>query len=444
MDAKLKSFLAERGLLKDFEEYCSSPASPESASEMDIDKQYVPRTTVHYPSDESESDYFHSDDSKGGDEPFTKVQSRKARARRARLIASGAITLGPGFQCYSPAKPKNNPGPTPSPATPVAPTPTPSWRNMGEKKKPEQTDNDSKKAKKPKTIVVEDDDAPLPAPRKEQKPPPIFLWEKEKFSEIRRQCELKNITISHARNTKNKGLKVQPDSISDFRNLTNLLATMKAAYHTYSLKEEREFRVVLKGVLRVSARRGIKVELPHKRSSPGQCHNCQLYGHSSKNCFRKARCVKCLGDHGTAACTRNKETDGPPACVLCNTSGHTANYLGCPRAAPKKYPTPSRNNRDNNSHPNDKAAPRRAPARAVSKNATYANVTAGRRKDPPKTKSDVSTDTLSQIMSVISIIDINELADLAKSFKAASNPVEKLLILAKHASLVETIKNNKF
>ncbi|GBP76377.1 hypothetical protein EVAR_53652_1 [Eumeta japonica] len=121
MDAKLKSFLAERGLLKDFEEYCSSPASPESASEMDIDKQYVSRTTVHYPSDESESDYFHSDDSKGEDEPFTKVQSRKARARRARLIASGAITLGPGFQCYSPAKAKNNPGPSPSPATPVAP-----------------------------------------------------------------------------------------------------------------------------------------------------------------------------------------------------------------------------------------------------------------------------------------------------------------------------------
>ncbi|GBP00713.1 hypothetical protein EVAR_76955_1 [Eumeta japonica] len=60
-----------------------------------------------------------------------------------------------------------------------------------------------------------------------------------------------------------------------------------------------------------------------------------MYGHSSKNCFQRARCVKCLGDHGTAACTRNKDTDGPPACVLCKSSGHTANYLGCPRA-PKR------------------------------------------------------------------------------------------------------------
>ncbi|GBP71354.1 hypothetical protein EVAR_57739_1 [Eumeta japonica] len=75
--------------------------------------------------------------------------------------------------------------------------------------------------------------------------------------------------------------------------------------------------------------------------------------------------------------------------------------------------------------------------RPISKNTSHANVTAGRRKDAPKTNSDVSTDTLSQIMSVISIIDINGLADLAKSFKAASNSVEKLLILAKHASLVD-------
>ncbi|GBP21788.1 hypothetical protein EVAR_10967_1 [Eumeta japonica] len=61
-----------------------------------------------------------------------------------------------------------------------------------------------------------------------------------------------------------------------------------------------------------------------------------MYGHSSKNCFQLARCVKCLGDHGTAACTRNKDTDGPPACVLCKSSGHTANYLSCSRAPKRK------------------------------------------------------------------------------------------------------------
>ncbi|GBP56691.1 hypothetical protein EVAR_12370_1 [Eumeta japonica] len=80
------------------------------------------------------------------------------------------------------------------------------------------------------------------------------------------------------------------------------------------------------------ARLRIKGELLHKRSTPGQCYNSQLYDHCSKNCFSKARCVIYPGDHGTAACTRNEETDCPHDCVLCNTSGHTADYLKCPRA----------------------------------------------------------------------------------------------------------------
>ncbi|GBP76376.1 hypothetical protein EVAR_53651_1 [Eumeta japonica] len=147
------------------------------------------------------------------------------------------------------------------------------------------------------------------------------------------------------REIQNKGLKVQPDSISDFRNLTNLLATMKAAYHTYSLRKSAS-SVLSQAYQRVSARR-------------------------------------VSGDHGTAACTETKkQTARPPVSFV--TSGHTANYLDA--RAPQKYPTPSRNNRDNNSHPNDKAA--RTDARASGlKNATYANVTAGRRKDPPKPKA---------------------------------------------------------
>ncbi|GBP04470.1 hypothetical protein EVAR_55305_1 [Eumeta japonica] len=44
-----------------------------------------------------------------------------------------------------------------------------------------------------------------------------------------------------------KGLKIQPATVTDFRNLSALLATLKVAYHTYSLKEEHEFCVVLLG-----------------------------------------------------------------------------------------------------------------------------------------------------------------------------------------------------
>ncbi|GBP66983.1 hypothetical protein EVAR_49958_1 [Eumeta japonica] len=38
------------------------------------------------------------------------------------------------------------------------------------------------------------------------------------------------------------------------------------------------------------------------------------------NVKARVRCVKCLGDHGTTVCTRNKDTDVPHACVLLTES----------------------------------------------------------------------------------------------------------------------------
>ncbi|GBP75772.1 hypothetical protein EVAR_60085_1 [Eumeta japonica] len=46
----------------------------------------------------------------------------------------------------------------------------------------------------------------------------------------------------------------------------------------------------------------------------------RLYGDSSKNYYQQALCA----------------SDGPTACVLCKSSGHTANYLGFPRAPKRK------------------------------------------------------------------------------------------------------------
>ncbi|KAL0852945.1 hypothetical protein ABMA27_012738 [Loxostege sticticalis] len=83
---------------------------------------------------------------------------------------------------------------------------------------------------------------------------------------------------------------------------------------------------------------GLRVEPPRKRGTPGQCHRCQLYGHSARNCRARPRCVKCLGDHGTADCARYRATASePPSCVLCDSAGHPANYRGCPRA-PRHQP----------------------------------------------------------------------------------------------------------
>ncbi|GBP91942.1 hypothetical protein EVAR_68797_1 [Eumeta japonica] len=67
---------------------------------------------------------------------------------------------------------------------------------------------------------------------------------------------------------------------------------------------------------------------------------------------------------------------------------------------------------------------------------------AGPRNAPPAAKIiETSADDLSQLMSIINVIDTSELAILAKKFRSAANPTEKLLCLVEHASLVEAIKN---
>ncbi|GBP78724.1 hypothetical protein EVAR_65468_1 [Eumeta japonica] len=96
---------------------------------------------------------------------------------------------------------------------------------------------------------------------------------------------------------------------------------------------------------------GVKAEQPRKRALSGQCHNCQLRARV-RHCFNPARCIKCLGDHGTAQCTRNKNTDGPPACVLSKQKA-TRSITWDARVLQKEPPPP------------EAAAPRRAPARGL-------------------------------------------------------------------------------
>ncbi|KAG5875890.1 hypothetical protein JTB14_000239 [Gonioctena quinquepunctata] len=58
-----------------------------------------------------------------------------------------------------------------------------------------------------------------------------------------------------------------------------------------------------------------------------QCHRCQLWGHATYNGHRQARSLKCAQDHGTATCTKSRDTDAK----CCNCKGdHTANSVKCP------------------------------------------------------------------------------------------------------------------
>lgn len=226
------------------------------------------------------------------------------------------------------------------------------------------------------------------------RPPPLFIQDKEKWNRVSALMRDKSINFTNARSTQ-QGIKVSLPTPTDHRRLTSLLKTESIGFHTYALEDERVFRAVLRGVPKevdtdlvledllrqgfpvhavhrmyngrtkepynlllvisdlskegksicnrlstVCDLSGISVERPARNGHVGQCHRCQLYGHASRNCFAKPRCVKCLGDHGTPDCPRPKDRSlctEPPSCVLCRASGHTANYRGCPKA-PRKNP----------------------------------------------------------------------------------------------------------
>lgn len=137
----------------------------------------------------------------------------------------------------------------------------------------------------------------------------------------------------------------------------------------------------------------VKIEKPHKKRSPPQCHNCQLYGHTKNGCSHKPRCVKCGENHLTEDCS--KDCNSPAKCALCS-GDHTANFKGCPvyKAASQK--------------PAPKIPPTKRPEfKAHSTAKSYAEAT----KQQQNTHIEKFTDTCSMFISNLSSL-INPLISL--------------------------------
>ena len=195
----------------------------------------------------------------------------------------------------------------------------------------------------------------------------------------------------------NNSVKVLPANPDAYRKLTKLLKNMNANFHTYQLKQERPFRVVLRNIHhsvdldelkfelqnlghevtnisnikhRISKnplslffidikQKGnnkeiynvnrlmnsiVKFEPPLVEKEIVQCEKCQMYGHMQKYCNHNFRCVKCAGSHPTDQCTKSPET--PAKCIHCQGE-HPANYKGY-----SAYKTLHNNNTQ---HPSEKA-----------------------------------------------------------------------------------------
>lgn len=73
---------------------------------------------------------------------------------------------------------------------------------------------------------------------------------------------------------------------------------------------------------------GLQVKFENFKSSKIiQCKNCQSFFHTSGQCYRKYRCVKCDRDHGPGDCPRNLDKSIPLRCVNCG-GAHSANSFG--------------------------------------------------------------------------------------------------------------------
>ncbi|GFU89347.1 nucleic-acid-binding protein from transposon X-element [Trichonephila clavipes] len=85
----------------------------------------------------------------------------------------------------------------------------------------------------------------------------------------------------------------------------------------------------------------VQVDTFNRRPGVSQCYNCNLFNHSSKNCYMRTRCLKCFESHRTSDCPI-REKIANPVCINCNKTGHMANWSQCeefPKRKSKKGET---------------------------------------------------------------------------------------------------------
>lgn len=213
-----------------------------------------------------------------------------------------------------------------------------------------------------------------------EKVPPINIQDKTAWENVSRMFKNKHINFKHAKNT-NDGIRIQLADSDSHRAATKLLREQNIGFYTFTTKDEAKLRVVIRGIPEHYTQEEIKEDLELQgfhpeavfrmkndkrplplvlailprdekeifniksvkhfivrtetqrlRSSVNQCHRCQRFGHSQRNCTLTPRCVKCAENHIHIDCT--KPSNIPVKCANCG-GPHPASYRVCSRA-PKK------------------------------------------------------------------------------------------------------------
>lgn len=216
--------------------------------------------------------------------------------------------------------------------------------------------------------------------KSEPKLPPIFIPMVNNIkSMINTFSKIVSLDDFNYKSMSDGQIRIMPKNVETYRNLVKYLNEKNLFFHTYQLKEERSFRVVIKklhystplaeiktcieklglkvrNIINVRYRYTkqplsvfyvdldpnydnkkiydmrylnsavVSIEPPRKCNDLIQCHRCQEFGHTRSYCKKPPRCVKCGLGHLTIDC--QKDENVPPRCVHC-LQDHTANYKGC-------------------------------------------------------------------------------------------------------------------
>lgn len=212
------------------------------------------------------------------------------------------------------------------------------------------------------------------------KPPPIFLSEVSDIKGMLAYLETKiKKELFFYKVQRDGHVRVMVKTIEEYRKLVKTLNTDFVKFHTYQLKHERAFRVVIKNlhfstdidlikqdveskghaVRNISNIKSrvtkeplnlfyldiepnnknldiykvkhignavVNIEPPRKTKEIVQCYRCQEFGHTKSYCAKSHRCVKCSFNHPSNICPKDKEQ--PAKCANCNED-HAASYKGC-------------------------------------------------------------------------------------------------------------------
>lgn len=143
-----------------------------------------------------------------------------------------------------------------------------------------------------------------------------------------------------------------------------------------------------------------------------QCFRCQNFGHASRNCFLPARCVKCTESHASKDCPK-KDRETPARCCNCNED-HAASYSKCSERQNylKRIKEKSRTHEEAQKPRAQQQASQKIPLN-LSMKSSWANLVSGSRpteqpprfpEQPPPAQQQDQDNTTKEMLKILGVI----------------------------------------